>query len=136
MISVSDAVAIILDQMQPLPPESVSLADALGRVLAQSVSAPRNIPPRDNSAMDGYAFAHPGDGCVTLTLCVVDNIPAGYEGKRALNAGEASKIMTGAPLPQGSDTVVPVEDVKAKSDQVSLNAIPAKARTYVLPAKT
>lgn len=126
MISVREAVEIILAQVKPLSHESVSIADALGRVLAEPVSAPRDIPPRDNSAMDGYAFAHPGSSAPGFLLAVVDAIAAGHVGKRALSPGEASKIMTGAPMPVGADTVVPVEEVERDCDTVTLKTMPAR----------
>ena len=58
MIPVSEALEIVLGALEPLPPERVSILDARGRVLAEEVAAPRDLPPRDNSAMDGYVFRH------------------------------------------------------------------------------
>lgn len=124
MIPVNEAVAIILERIEPLPPESVSIAEALGRVLAEPVHAPRNIPPRDNSAMDGYAFAHPGGAGDSSLFRVVEEIAAGHPGRRAVGRGEASKIMTGAPMPEGADTVVPVEDTEARGDSVFFRSLP------------
>lgn len=123
MIPVRQALETILQDVHPLPPERVSILDACGRVIAEAVAAPRHIPPRDNSAMDGYAVrrADLGGGA----LRVVESIPAGREGSRPLAAGEAMKIMTGAPVPDGADTVVPVEDTRAEGDRVEILAAPA-----------
>ena len=98
--------------------ESVGVFDALGRVLAEDVVSPISVPPHDNSAMDGFAFdgAALGDG--PLTLRVVGTAFAGKAWSGALGPGEAVKIMTGAIMPAGLDTVVPVEFVQVDGDRV------------------
>ena len=91
--------------------EQISLRDASGRVLAQDIVSPVSVPPHDNSAMDGFAF----DGALlassadALTLRVVGTAAAGSAWRGALAAGDAVKIMTGAMMPTGLDTVVPQE---------------------------
>jgi molybdopterin molybdotransferase len=124
MLPVVDALATILGALSPLPPERVSLLDARGRVLAEDLRAPRDLPPRDNSAMDGYALRHADVAETGGVLQVLESIAAGGEGSRALQAGEAAKIMTGAPLPAGADTVVPVEDTQAVGDRVKILRLP------------
>ncbi|GAB4258763.1 MAG: molybdopterin molybdotransferase MoeA [Deferrisomatales bacterium] len=126
MIPVEKAIEIILGAVTPLPPEKVSILEARGRVLAEAVAAPRDIPPRDNSAMDGYAFRHQDAPAAPARLRVVEAIPAGGEGSRPLEAGEAMKIMTGAPVPPGADTVIPVEDTRADAECVELLSVPRK----------
>ncbi|HSH69415.1 MAG TPA: gephyrin-like molybdotransferase Glp [Deferrisomatales bacterium] len=123
MLPVAEALDVILKDLAPLPAERVSLLDARGRVLAEEIRASRDLPPRDNSGMDGYALrladAERGQG-----LHVLESIPAGGEGSRALQTGEAAKIMTGAPVPEGADTVVPVEDTRRVGDRVEILQLP------------
>lgn len=113
MISIDEARALILAECEPLPPEVVSLGDALGRVLFSPALADTDIPPFANSTMDGFAVAAAGTAGASpgspARFLLVETIAAGEVGKRALAAGEAAKIMTGAPLPQGADAVVEVE---------------------------
>ena len=115
--------------LQPLGPvaeqETLSLADALDRVLAQDVICPVNVPPHDNSAMDGYAFASSELAAAQqgeLNLCVVGTVLAGSPWTQTLAAGECIKIMTGAVMPAGLDTVVPHEQVSAQDDAVVFDA--------------
>jgi len=132
MIPVSQAIEVILGALRPLPPEKVCILDARGRVLAEDVYAPRDLPPRDNSAMDGYACRR-ADLAVGARLRVVEEIPAGSQGTRPVEAGEAVKIMTGAPVPQGADAVVPVEDTEADGEWVVIRAAPGSG-THIRPA--
>ena len=114
MLSVAEARARILEHITPLGFEWVGLADSAGRVLAQPVVAAHNLPPFDNSSMDGYAVrwadaaAAAADNPVVLP--VSGDIPAGGGAPPPLPAGTAARIMTGAPVPDGADAVVPVED--------------------------
>ena len=116
MISVNEALDKILSHVRPLGFEKVSLLDSLGRVIAEDISAKRNIPPLDNSAMDGYVLRsedvqkaspnHP------VRLEVVEDLPAGFRSTKTVEKGKAIRIMTGAPIPEGADTVIPVEESK------------------------
>lgn len=103
--------------------ETVALQEALGRVLAQDVVSPISVPPHDNSAMDGYAFK---GGCLAegdrVRLQVVGTALAGNACTQALNAGECIKIMTGAIMPSGLDTVVPLELTERDGDAVHFDA--------------
>ncbi len=95
--------------------ESVALFDALGRVLASDVISPISVPPHDNSAMDGFAFAGSaldGDGAAPVRLDVVGTALAGAAWRGRVSAGQCVKIMTGAVMPTGLDTVVPQELVR------------------------
>lgn len=107
--SFENARALILAHTPPLAGESVPLLDALGRVLDRDFTAPCDLPRFDNSAMDGYALraadARPG-----ARLRVTGYIPAGGRAEPRVEPGRAVRIMTGAPLPPGADTVVPVEE--------------------------
>lgn len=93
--------------------EEVGLRSALGRVTAHDIPARLDLPPFDNSAVDGYALRHAdlASGAATR-LTVVDRVPAGHAAARPLAAGEAVRIFTGAPIPQGADTVLMQEDAR------------------------
>jgi molybdopterin molybdotransferase len=116
MISVDEALSKILSCIHPFGFEKVSLLDALGRVIAEDICAPRDIPPFDNSAMDGYAVKwediKDASAGLPVRLEVVEDLPAGSVSSRTLGKGQAIRIMTGAPIPRGVDTVVPVEKTK------------------------
>ncbi len=131
MIPVLDAVEIILGAVKPLPPEKVSILEADGRVLAEDIAAPRDLPPHDNSAMDGYAVRH-ADLAPGVVLEVLEEIPAGTDPTRGLGPGQAAKIMTGAPIPAGADTVVPVEDTRPLDGRVEIVSVP-KAGANIRP---
>jgi molybdopterin molybdotransferase len=116
MITVDEALDKILSNIYPLGLEKVSILDALGRVMAEDIHANRDIPPLDNSAMDGYALKfedvqkaspdHP------VRLEVIEDLPAGFISKKKLERGKSIRIMTGAPIPKGADAVIPVEETK------------------------
>ena len=115
MISVDQARNIILQNILPLnKSEKEDLASCLGRVSALDIKSRENIPPFNNSAMDGFAMrAKDSRGASSIshkTLEVIEDVPAGYVAKKAIKAGQAIRIMTGAPLPKGADAVVMVED--------------------------
>lgn len=125
MISVRDGQDRILAQIAvPLPSEQVSLTRALGRVLADDVRAPFDVPPDDNSAVDGYAVASadiPVDGTATLT--VIADLPAGSVFSGTLASGQTVRIMTGAPMPRGADTVYMQEHVTREGDRVRIGPL-------------
>jgi molybdopterin molybdotransferase len=99
--------------------EKVNLRDALGRVLACDVVAPIDLPPFDNSAVDGFAVSHAQLANESETeLAIVDRVTAGRMPSRALGAGEAIRIFTGAPMPSGADTVFMQEDCRVEGDKV------------------
>lgn len=113
LLNVDTALETILNQISILNHETVHLADSLGRVIAEDIKSPIDLPPFDNSAMDGYAI-HFEDSTTAsddhpVTLSVVMDIPAGKAPTGQLEAGQAARIMTGAPIPKGATAVVPVE---------------------------
>lgn len=114
MIPVEDARARILSYFARLPIERRAPLDALGQVLAEDVLAPFDIPPRDNTAMDGYAVrAEDTTGATQdqpISLKVTADLAAGYVLDTPVEAGEAVRIMTGAPMPPGADSIVPFEE--------------------------
>jgi len=113
-MQVQEARRMILEEFRPLPPESVGLSQALGRVLAEAVRAERDLPPFPNSAMDGYAVrAADTEGAERerpVRLRVLGEAAAGHPFPGPLEPGTAVRISTGAPLPPGADAVIPVED--------------------------
>lgn len=124
MIPVEEALDHILSAIPLLDLEKVGILDALGRVLGEDVHAPRNLPPADNSAMDGYAVrvndtagVAPGKPAV---LEVIEDIPAGVLPRKTVGPGQASRIMTGAPVPKGADAVVRIEDTEQDGKQVKV----------------
>ena len=101
--------------------ESVELADALGRVTFDDVRSPIDLPPFRNSQMDGYAVRAVDVASAPVSLPVVGEVAAAPGSPSALRPGTAVKIMTGAPLPEGADAVVPVEDTLAAGESVSIS---------------
>ncbi|HET8620747.1 MAG TPA: gephyrin-like molybdotransferase Glp [Acidimicrobiales bacterium] len=109
MVSLDDALAHVLDRCEPLPPVTVPAAGATGLVLAGDVVAAEAVPPFANTAMDGYAVRAADVAGAPVTLPVVGEVAAGHPAGRALGPGEAMRIFTGAPVPDGADAVVMVE---------------------------
>lgn len=125
-LAADDAARLILEQVRPLPPSRVPLADAKGRVLAEDVRAAIDVPPWDNSAMDGYA-ARGADLQNGATLRVIEAVPAGRFPKRKVGVGEATRVFTGAPLPEGADTVIRQEDTEADAGSGTVRIVTASA---------
>lgn len=119
-LSVDEARARILAAAHPLPAEEVSIEHAAGRALAEPVTASATLPPWDNSAMDGYAvYATDVEGASSaapVRLPVVGVVRAGNAERRPLDAGGAMRIMTGAPVPPGADTIIRVEDTDREAE--------------------
>lgn len=107
-LAVAEAQRRILARIRVLPAERVGLVEARGRVLAESLLARVDLPPWDNSAMDGYAV-RAADVAPGVALAVAFDLPAGAATGRTLPSRSAARIMTGAPMPEGADAVVPVE---------------------------
>ena len=109
MISVAEAIQIVRQNTRPLPSESVELREALGRVLAQDVVADSDLPPFDRSQMDGYAVRAEDVREAPARLRIVGESAAGRGWHHELEEGQAVRIMTGAPVPAGADSVQQVE---------------------------
>jgi molybdopterin molybdotransferase len=127
-LPVEEARARILADLPPATVESVALADALGRVLAEDVAATRDQPPFDASAMDGWAVAGPGEA-----YAILGESAAGHGYARPLEPGQAVRIFTGAPVPQGADRVVLQEDSRREGDRVLTPAAGA-GPTHIRPS--
>ena len=119
MIAVDEALARCLALVAPLPAEAVALRHAVGRMMAQPALAARDQPPFDASAMDGYALR--GDPAAGDTFVVVGAAQAGLGFAGAVQPGQAVRIFTGAPVPQGATRVVLQEDVSVAGDVITLN---------------
>jgi len=125
LTSLEDALKTVLGAVSVLGAEKVSLLDALGRVLAEDIIALRDNPPWDNSAMDGFAVRHEdikqAHAVTTPTILkVIEDVPAGKFPAKAVGKGEAIRIMTGAPIPKGADTVLKVEDTENQPTSVKV----------------
>ena len=119
MLTYDQAIAQILGQIAPLPSLALPLLDARGCVLAEDLFAPQAVPPFDNSSMDGFAVRAADLARLPATLPIQGDIPAGALSLPTLTPGQALRIMTGAPVPPGADTVVPVEDTEARGEDVA-----------------
>src|SRR5271165_7690778 len=120
MISVEEALARVLASAEaPLAEERVSLEAAHGRVLARDLAALRTQPPFANSAMDGYALRAADTLDATTTLTVVGESAAGRAFGGAVGPGEAVRIFTGAPMPEGADAIVIQEDVRREGERIT-----------------
>jgi molybdopterin molybdotransferase len=129
MPSFEDARACILDHVTPLGSEPVALLECVDRVLASDVEAPCDLPRWDNSAMDGYAVR--AADCTSAALLTLSGyLPAGGPSEDALVAGTAAKIFTGAPLPAGADTIVPLEEAEERDGNVHV-ARPVRPGAHV-----
>ncbi len=122
LLSIEKAQEIILAHVQPLPAERVPILEALGRVLAEDIYAEMDIPPLSNSAMDGYALRAEDTRAAgpdqPVRLRIIYDLPAGYTTDVEVTPGTAIRIMTGAPIPAGADTVVPFEETRREGEWV------------------
>ena len=117
MLSFDQARQIILDNTQLLGTEQISLADAANRVLAQDIFSPTDLPAWDNSAMDGFAVRY--EDCQPgKVLKITDYIPAGATSFTKLVPGTAARIMTGAPVPDGANAIIPIEDTTVSKNSI------------------
>lgn len=136
MLSVEEALEQILSRVDRLGSERVELLTCLGRVLAEPIPARFDIPPWPNSSMDGYALrsqdtheANPGN---PVALQVVGTIPAGSMAGQPLQTGQVFRIFTGAPLPDGADSVIPQEEVQVQDGRIRVARRVAEGE-YVRP---
>ncbi|MGB4594013.1 MAG: molybdopterin molybdotransferase MoeA, partial [Coriobacteriia bacterium] len=123
MISVEEAQQIVLAGIGVLEPERVDTLSALGRVLAEDVVSDIDVAPFDNSAMDGYAVRAADVAGASedapVRLAVVEHVPAGAFPQLPVGPGQATRIMTGAPVPEGADAVVMVERTAEEDDRAT-----------------
>lgn len=122
MLPLQDAQRHVLDSVEPLPVVTLGVEEAHGLALSVDVFAPHDVPPFANSGMDGFAVRSDDVALGPVELDVIEDVPAGSVAGRRVVAGTAIRIMTGAPMPAGADTVVPVEDTEIEGDRVRLLA--------------
>ena len=123
LVSIEEALRVVLSRAQPLETETVALADAHGRVLAEPARAVTDLPPFPSSAMDGFAVRARD---LPASLEVVDAAPAGRPAARVLGAGEAIAVATGGVVPEGADAVVPIEHVDQNDNMIRITTAVAQ----------
>lgn len=133
MISVEEASTRLLEKVTTAPREQISLHQALGRVLAEPLTARRTQPPFAVSAMDGYAVRASDTIAPQARLDVIAEIPAGSNFDGEVLNGQAARIFTGAPVPKGADAILIQEDCDRIGEQIHVNE-PVKLGTYIRPA--
>jgi molybdopterin molybdotransferase len=125
MISFEDALNTVLSQKFRLDNERVDLSGSLGRILAEDVFSDMDMPPFDKSAVDGFACMLKSGSTDTMTLQIIETIPAGTVPQKAILPGQCSRIMTGAMVPSGAGSVIMVEDSEIVGEQlVKVTPIP------------
>jgi molybdenum cofactor synthesis domain-containing protein len=155
VIPVSEAQTVVVEGCNPLEPRAVALDDARGCVLAAAVVAPEDVPPFENSAMDGYALLAADTRGAPVTLKVVGSLLAGQHRDEPVGPGEAVRIMTGAPIPPGADAVCMIEHthsddgdatvviesevpagtaVRPRADDIAAGDLVFDSGTYLTPA--
>lgn len=132
MITVEEARALLFDLVSPLPAETVILSNAAGRVLAQDVEATRDQPPFEASSMDGYALKST-EVELHAMFKVIGESAAGNRYTGHVGAGQAVRIFTGAPVPEGADFVVIQEDTERRGDLITITDLPGP-KTNIRPA--
>ena len=133
MLPLEEVRAHVIERCPPRAPRPVPVADALGLVTAVDVVASEAIPPFPNTAMDGFAVRAGDTHGAPVTLEIIETIPAGHAPERTVGPGQASRIMTGAIIPDGADAVVMVERTSADGDQVEVE-IEVPEGNHVRPA--
>lgn len=133
MLRVAEAQELVLKHAKPLLPADAPLAEALGRVLAADVASDMDVPPYDKSMMDGYAVRSVDLTEGRAVLSVIEEVLAGQTPRLPLGPGQATRIMTGAPVPVGADAVIPVEHTQAiEGAQVRIEHRPLKIGHNIL----
>jgi molybdopterin molybdotransferase len=134
MLTVEQALSAVLTQAQPLAPVCVDLAEALGLVSAEESVADVDSPPFDKALMDGFAVRSADLASGGTRLAIVEEITAGMTPSRPVETGCATRIMTGAPLPDGADAVVKIEDTRIEDDDktVAIRTTPVEVGRHVL----
>jgi molybdopterin molybdotransferase len=135
MLSVAEAREQILQQARPLPPAAAELGPALlGVVLAEDVVSDLDVPPHDKALMDGFALRSGDVPEGQAVLAVVEEIHAGQVPRKSVGRGQASRIMTGAPVPAGADAVVMVERTRVRDDgRLEVKDRPPRPGQHILP---
>jgi len=134
LLSVQEAQKKILDVFHPLPSETVGLSEAGGRILFAPITSSFEFPPFSNSSMDGFAVRTSDIGSASaenpVILNVVSDIPAGSQPSICIEAGQSARVMTGAPIPEGADAVIPVENTDATHSGHHSLSVPEKVKIF------
>lgn len=133
MRAIEEVRASIFATVQPTGSETVALGDAVGRVLAEPVVAPHDVPSFANSAMDGFAVRAEDVASPGAVLEILEDVAAGQTASLSVGEGQAIKIMTGAPMPDGADTVVRVEDTSEEGGKVTIATAPERGNSVRPP---
>ncbi len=133
MRPLEDVRSHVLSSVPRLGSEEIDYRDGLWRVLAEPVTAPEDVPPFHNSAMDGFAVLGDDVREAGAVLAILEDVPAGFVASGEVGPGEAIRIMTGAPMPPGADTVVRVEDTTVEDDTVTVAVVVGQG-LHVRPA--
>jgi molybdopterin molybdotransferase len=128
LLSVADALALVLDKAKPLPAEQAPLVDADGRVLAADLAALRTQPPEDLSAMDGFAVRAADVANAPVTLRLIGEVAAGHPFPGTIGPGEAARIFTGGVVPPGADAIVIQENTSRDGDRVRVQKASSAGR--------
>jgi len=132
MLTVDQAMNSLLTTVRPFEVTTSPLAQAIGLTLAEDVLSPIDLPPFDKALMDGYAVRSADIASGRATLRVVEVVTAGKVPQHVVNAGEATQIMTGAPLPQGIDTVIKIEETRRDGERVTIETSPQTTGTHFI----
>jgi molybdopterin molybdotransferase len=132
MITVDEALSIVLNQVEPLSIETVTLEQADNRILAQDIHADIDLPPFDRARMDGYAIRSADVATAPVSLNLIGEVAAGAEFEGRLSSGEAIKIFTGAPIPEGADAVQKVEVTHSDGSTVEIDE-PVRPGQFITP---
>ena len=126
MLTVAQYLNLVLDSVAELPPMELPISEVNGCVLAEDIYARWPLPSFNNSSMDGYAVISAdlvdASESSPVILPVIDDIPAGFKSLETLHRGQAIRIMTGAPMPAGADSVIPIESTDGGSQSVQIRA--------------
>jgi molybdopterin molybdotransferase len=135
MLSVDEAVRIVLAHAKPLPPETWPLSSVvLGQVLAENIVSDVDLPPHTKSMMDGFAVRSADLAAGPATLEVIDEVMAGHVPRQPVGPGQATRLMTGAPVPEGADVVIKVEDTRMVDERhVLMEEKAPKPGAHIVP---
>ena len=132
MLSVAEALQLVLHQARPLSPRRIPAAEALGCTLADAVTSDIDSPPHDKSIVDGYALRSADVGAAGAELTILEEVTAGAVPTKEVVAGTATRIMTGAPLPAGADAVVMIEQTTQTGERVRIDAPAVRAGQNIM----
>ncbi len=132
MLTLDAAFARLLETVSPSAPMRLPLAECHGLTLAETLSSPVDSPPFDKALMDGFAVRSTDVATGAAELTIIERVIAGQVPQRAIAPGQATRIMTGAPLPVGCDAVVRVEDTEATDERVTIRCQPLKPETNII----